>query len=139
MPSIAATLAFTGMLLFLLGLLNGFAIPRMRSPRLGLSAHLAALQSGVFLIATGLLWPRLGLSAPWSAALGHTLWVSLYMVWLSLVLAGAFGAGRGLPLAGQGVTTSRSRQAVVTLLLAIGSLGCTGAIAGVLVGWRWTG
>ena len=110
MSNVPATLSFSGMLLFLLALLNGFAIPRMRSPRLGLSAHLAGLQSGVFLIATGLLWPRLSLAEPWGVLLGHTLWISLYAVWLSLVLAGAFGAGRGLPLAGQGVTTSRGRR-----------------------------
>src|SRR5271170_3822359 len=99
MPAIPATLCFTGMLLFLLGLLNGFAIPRLRSPRIGLSAHLTALQSATFLIACGLLWPRLGLAAPWSAMLGHALWISLYAVWLSLLLAGVFGAGRGLDIA----------------------------------------
>jgi hydroxylaminobenzene mutase len=138
MSNPSATLCFTGMLLFLLGLFNGFAIPRLRSPRLGLSAHLAGVQSGTFLVAAGLLWPRLGLVAPWGALLGHTLWISLYAVWLSLLLAGAFGAGRGLPLAGQGVTTSPGRQAVVTILLAAGSLGCTLAVVGVLITWRWT-
>ena len=126
------------MLLFLLGLLNGLAIPRMRSPRLGLSAHLTGVQSGTFLIATGLLWPKLGLAAPWDAILGHGLWISLYGVWLSLLLAGVFGAGRGLPIAGQGMTTSAGRQTLVTILLAAGSLGCLIAVAGVLVAWRWT-
>jgi hydroxylaminobenzene mutase len=138
MSNTPATLCFTGMLLFLLGLLNGFAIPRMRSPRLGLSAHLTGVQSGTFLLAAGLLWPRLGLAAPWSAVLGQGLWISLYAVWLSLLLAGVFGAGRGLPLAGQGVTTSRGRQTVVTILLSVGSLGCTLAVVGVLIAWRWT-
>lgn len=51
----STTLCFAGLLLFMLGLLNGFAIPRLQSPRLGLSAHLAAVQSGTFLIAIGLL------------------------------------------------------------------------------------
>ena len=55
------TLCFTGMLLFLLGLVNGLAIPRMRSPRLGLSGHLAGVQSGTFLLAAGLLWPNLAI------------------------------------------------------------------------------
>jgi hydroxylaminobenzene mutase len=137
MPNIPATLCFTGMLLFLLGLLNGLAIPRLRSPRLGLSAHLTGVQSGVFLIATGLLWPKLDLASPWSAVLGQSLWISLYMIWLSLLLAGAFGAGRGLPLAGQGVTASRGRQALVTLLLSVGSLGCLLAVGGLIIAGRW--
>jgi hydroxylaminobenzene mutase len=138
MPALPATLCFTGMLLFLLGLLNGLAIPRLRSPRIGLSAHLTAVQSGTFLIACGLLWPRLGLGAPWSALLAHTLWISLYAVWLALLLAGVFGAGRGLEIAGQGLTTSPGRQRVVTVLLTGGSLACLVAVCGVLVAWRWT-
>lgn len=133
----ASTLCFTGMLLFLLGLLNGLAIPRMRSPRLGLSAHLTGVQSGTFLLATGLLWTRLSIGAPWNAVLGHGLWISLYGVWVSLALAGAFGAGRGLPIAGQGMTTTSGRQTVVTILLVAGSLGCLAAVAGILVAWRW--
>jgi (hydroxyamino)benzene mutase len=137
MPTIPAILCFTGMLLFALGLLNGLAIPRLRSPRIGLSAHLTAVQSGTFLIACGLLWPKLDLGAPWSEALGHGLWVSLYAVWLALLLAGIFGAGRGLEIAGQGHTTSPGRQGLVTVLLAAGSLGCLVAVAGVLVTWRW--
>jgi len=137
MPTMSATLCFTGMLLFMLGLLNGLAIPRLRSPRIGLSAHLTGVQSGTFLIACGLLWPRLALAAPWSALLGHALWISLYAVWLSLLLAGAFGAGRGLDIAGQGITTSPGRQRLVTVLLTAGSLGCLVAVAGVLAAWRW--
>lgn len=137
MPATSATLCFTGMLLFMLGLLNGFAIPRLRSPRIGLSAHLTGIQSGTFLLAAGLLWPRLSMAAPWSALLGHALWVSLYAVWLSLLLAGVLGAGRGLDIAGQGITTSPARQRLVTVLLAVGSLGCVAAVGGVLVAWRW--
>jgi hydroxylaminobenzene mutase len=137
MSTTPATLCFTGMLLFMLGLLNGLAIPRLRSPRIGLSAHLTDVQSGTFLIACGLLWPRLGLAAPWSALLGHALWISLYAVWLSLLLAGVFGAGRGLAIAGQGMTTSPGRQRLVTILLTAGSLGCLIAVGGLLVAWRW--
>lgn len=133
----ASTLCFTGMLLFLLGLLNGLAIPRMRSPRLGLSAHLTGVQSGTFLLAAGLLWPKLAIVAPWNALLGHGLWISLYAVWVSLALAGAFGAGRGLPIARQGMTTTVGRQALVSSLLVAGSLACLAAVAGVLVTWRW--
>src|SRR5690242_21800078 len=101
MESLSSTLCFTGVLLFALGLLTGFAIPAFRASRLGLSAHLTGVQSGTFLIAAGLLWPKLVLGF-WSVPLAHALWISLYAIWLSLVLAATFGAGQGLPIAGQG-------------------------------------
>ena len=130
-------LCFAGLALFMLGLLNGFAIPRMRSPRLGLSAHLTGVQAGTFLIAVGLMWPRLALSGAWSAGLANGLWVSLGLIWASLVLAGAFGAGQGLAIAGQGMTTTPGRQRLVSALLAAGSLGCLVVVAALLALWRW--
>jgi hydroxylaminobenzene mutase len=131
----ATVLCFTGFLLFFLGLVNGFAIPLGKSPRIGLSGHLAGVQSGTFLIAAGLLWPRMGLAPAWSAGIAYTLWISLYAVWLSLLLAGLFGAGRNLPIAGGGVTTTPGRQAVVSILLIGGSLGTFAATAAALAGW----
>lgn len=130
-------LSFTGLLLFLVGLLTGFAIPVCRSPRLGLSAHLTGVQSGTFLIALGLLWPKLSLSSPWSGVLANGAWASLYAVWLSLVLAAVFGAGRGLPIAGQGITTTPAKQTLVSVLLIAGSLGILVAVAALLIGWHW--
>jgi hydroxylaminobenzene mutase len=132
-------LCLSGVVLFLLGLLGGFAIPRLRSPRLGLSAHLTALQGGTFLIAVGLMWPRLTLGDMMSGLLANGLWVSIDLVWLSLLLAGVFGAGQGLSIAGQGMVTTAGRQRLVTLLLALGSLGCVAALAAMLVLWRWRG
>ena len=133
----ANALCFTGVLLFLLGLVNGFAIPKLRSPRMGLSAHLTAVQCGTFLIAAGLLWPRLALAPAWSAALADTLWISLYVLWLALVLAALFGAGQGFVIAGQGMTTSAAKQALVNALLALSTIACTIAIVALLLLWRW--
>jgi hydroxylaminobenzene mutase len=135
----AEILCFAGVLLFLIGLLTGFAIPRCRSPRLGLSAHLTGVQSGTFLLALGLLWPRLSLAATWSAILANATWASLYMVWLSLLLAAIFGAGRGLPIAGQGITTTAVKQTMVSVLMALGSLVIVAAMVTLLVTWRWRG
>jgi hydroxylaminobenzene mutase len=135
----AESLCFTGVLLFLLGLLTGLAIPRCRSPRLGLSAHLTAVQSGTALLALGLLWPHLSMSPALNLILADGTSAFLYMVWLSLLLAALFGAGRGLPIAGQGVTTTPARQTVVTLLLVVGSLGVLATIAALLITWRWQG
>jgi hydroxylaminobenzene mutase len=130
-------LCFAGLALFMLGLLNGLAIPRMRSPRLGLSAHLTGVQAGTFLIAVGLMWPRLALAQTWSDVLANGLWVSLGLIWVSLVLAGVFGAGHGLAIAGQGMTTTPARQRLVSVLLIAGSLGCLIAVAAMLALWRW--
>ena len=130
-------LCFAGLALFMLGLLNGLAIPRMRSPRLGLSAHLTGVQAGTFLIAVGVMWPRLSLAQAWSDVLANGLWVSMVLIWLSLVLAGVFGAGHGLAIAGQGMTTTPGRQRLVSVLLIAGSLGCLVAVAAMLALWRW--
>lgn len=130
-------LCLAGVVLFLLGLVNGFAIPRMKSPRLGLSAHLTGVQSGTFLIAAGLLWAKLQLASTWSGVVADVLWVSLYLLWLSLLLAGVFGAGRGLDIAGQGMTTTRARQTTVTALMALGSIGCVAALLALLAMWPW--
>jgi hydroxylaminobenzene mutase len=130
-------LCLAGVVLFLLGLLNGFAIPRMKSPRLGLSAHLTGVQSGTFLIAAGLLWAKLQLTTTWSGVVADVLWVSLYLLWLSLLLAGFFGAGRGLDIAGQGMTTTHGRQVAVTALMALGSVGCVLALVALLALWPW--
>src|SRR5476649_2569843 len=133
-------LCFAGVLLFLLGLLGGFAIPACRSRRLGLSAHLTGLQSGAFLLGLGLLWPRLGIATTgWGGPLADAISVSFYLVWLSLLLAGIFGAGRGMPIAGQGMTTTPAKQAAVTVVLSVGSLGIVTAMAALLITWRWQG
>jgi hydroxylaminobenzene mutase len=132
-------LCFAGVLLFLIGLLTGFAIPLCRSPRLGLSAHLTGVQSGTFLLALGLLWPRLTIAPTWRDVLADGTSISLYMIWLALLLAAIFGAGRGLPIAGGGITTTAVRQTAVTALMALGSLGIVAAMAGLLITWRWQG
>jgi hypothetical protein len=44
-----------------------------------------------------------------------------------------------MPIAGQGMTTTPARQAVVTVLLSVGSLGIVAAMAALLVTWRWHG
>jgi hydroxylaminobenzene mutase len=129
------TLGAAGLILFLLGLLNGFVIPVSRSPRIGLSAHLTGVQSGTFLIAVGLFWPQMHIADAWSGILADATWISLYAVWFSLLLAGLWGAGRGLPIAGQGITTTPAKQAVVTVLLAGGSLGILVAVGATLAGW----
>lgn len=131
MVGIDHQLALAGIVLFLLGLLNGFAIGLGRSPRLGLSAHLTGVQSGTFLIAMALLWPHIVFPGGMSRFMSAALWVSLYLLWLALCLAGLLGAGRGLPIAGGGIETRPLYQRVVSVLLIAGILGTTLATAAI--------
>jgi (hydroxyamino)benzene mutase len=123
MPAIEPSLATAGIILFLIGLINGLFIPVGRSPRLSLSAHLTAVQSGTFLIAISAIWEHLRVPSSWTELTSQALWVSLYVLWSALFLAGLFGAGRGLPIAGGGIEAKVPLQFVVTSLLVFGILG----------------
>jgi hydroxylaminobenzene mutase len=58
-----------GMALFFYSSVDGFAIPYLGSPRIGLSVHTLSALQGVMMLALGLLWPklRLGVTASWIA------------------------------------------------------------------------
>jgi len=58
-----------GVVFILYPSIEGFAIPFVGSPRIGLSVHTLSSLQGLFLLAQGLLWTRLRLSviASWIA------------------------------------------------------------------------
>jgi hydroxylaminobenzene mutase len=58
-----------GVALFLYSSFEGFGIPYLRSPRIGLSVHTLSALQGVMMLGLGLLWPRLtlGVTASWIA------------------------------------------------------------------------
>jgi len=89
-----------GVLLFVIALLVGLAVPRFAVPRLGLSAHLLGIMQGLFLMVTGVLWPRLKLTR---AASRIGFWLALYgcfAAWSANMLAAVWGAGNSmLPIA----------------------------------------
>jgi hydroxylaminobenzene mutase len=58
------------MLLIFYSSFDGFAIPFLRSERIGLSVHTLSAFQGVFLLAQGLFWPRLKLGVPHGLAEG---------------------------------------------------------------------
>ena len=126
-------LCVSGILLFVLGLLNGAIIPMSKSPRLSLSAHLTAVQSGIFLIAIAWAWPHFGLTDLTSLILAGALAASLFVLWLAFFFAGVWGAGRHLPIAGTGAETGAIRQRIVTALLGTGVAGTMIASAALLI------
>jgi hydroxylaminobenzene mutase len=135
MSSAQTIICFSGLLLFVAGLLNGVAIPMTRSPRLSLSAHLTAVQCGTFLVAISWAWEHFGLAEPVSSLVASTLSVSFFALWIAFCLAGIWGAGRGLHIAGQGSEASAPRQQIVRLLLAVGIIGSLSASAALLGLW----
>lgn len=127
-----------GVLLFLLGLLTGMAMPVFENPRMGLSSHLEAILNGLFLIALGLIWGRLTLG-PLGKAL--TFWLAVYAGfanWIATLLAAYWGAGASMmPLAGGGQVGSSVQETVISLLLL--SLSAAVVLACVLVLWGLRG
>jgi (hydroxyamino)benzene mutase len=133
----AFRLARTGVLLFVVGLILGGAIPLFTNPRMALSAHLTATQCGIALVAFGLLWPHVGVPERWSALLSHTIWLSIYTLTLGLTLAAAFGASEALPIAGAGHKAKPWQEAMVTSLVLGSSAAMLVALAAWLVSWRY--
>jgi (hydroxyamino)benzene mutase len=134
----ALFLSKAGLWLFLVGLLIGAAIPKFTSPRLALSAHLTAVQSGTALLALGWFWPQLTHGNANAEVLGHALWISFWMLSVGLTLAAAWGASRVLPIAGAGygATALKERMAAVLitsasvlLILVLGTLLVLGELS----------
>jgi len=125
----------TGLILFLLGLLTGFAIPALKNPRMGLSSHLEATSNGVFLIVLGLLWPHLDLSHGWALTAAYLLIYAAYANWLATLLAGVWGAGRKLaPIATGEHRASAAKESVVSVLLITLAVTIVFGVGIVLVG-----
>jgi hydroxylaminobenzene mutase len=138
MEAISSTLSFMGALLFMLGLLTGFGIPKFRSPRIGVSAHLDAIESGLGLIAFGLLLLHLRISVGWASLIGHTMWISLYVLWLGLLAGAVFGTGKSIPIAGAGLVAKPWQENAAVTLISAGSIGSVLAIGALLAQWRWS-
>lgn len=129
-------LIYFGVLLFLLGLLVGFAVPALANPRMGLSSHIEGVLNGMFLMLLGLIWTRLQLSARW---LGISFGLSLYGAfanWLAMLVAALFNAGKTLTVAADGKEGHPAAEAVIMFLLVTLSLAMVIVCVAVLTGLR---
>jgi hydroxylaminobenzene mutase len=89
-----------GVALLLFSSFEGFAIPYLAAPRLGLSAHTLSGLQGVLLLALGLMWPRLKLGAAMSRVAFWFLIYSALAILAAYVMASIWGAGNEtMPLA----------------------------------------
>lgn len=89
-----------GILLFLLALFVGLAVPRFAVPRLALSTHLLGLMQGTFLLVAGSLWPKLNLSRAVSRVGSYLAVYGCVAAWTANLLGALWGAGNSmLPIA----------------------------------------
>lgn len=126
-------LMFSGALLFLLGLLEGVVIPYFTNTRMGLSAHLAAVQSAMALMVFGAIWSYVSLSDGLAKLAAWASIFSMYVVWLGLTLAGILGTSKATPIAGAGFQGSASAELLTEAIITIGA--GAGVVGAVLIVW----
>jgi hydroxylaminobenzene mutase len=129
-------LLWHGILLFLLGLIVGFAVPALHNPRMGLASHLEGVMNGTFLLALGLAWRHLILSARSQTALFWLALYGTYVNWFTTLLAATFGTSRSTPLAGAGYSGAAWQEALVDFGLVSLSLAMLGTCVLALWGLR---
>jgi hydroxylaminobenzene mutase len=123
-----------GIGLFLLGLLTGFIIPKLKNPRMGLSSHLEGVMNGIFLVVLGLLWTKLNLSSTMLAITFSLAIFGTFANWFTALLAAIWGANSMMPMAGSGHQSSPEREGVIKFLLATLSLAIIAVCVIVIVG-----
>lgn len=107
-----------GVALFVFSALEGFAIPSLPVPRLGLSVHTLSALQGVMLLGLGLLWPRLNLGAATSRIAFWTYIYSSFATLVPYVMAAVWGAGNStIPLAAGAAHGSAFQEAVIKVVL----------------------
>lgn len=107
-----------GLVLFLLGLLTGLAVPVLKNPRMGVASHLQGMTNGPFLVVLALMWPQLHLSHAWEIVAVVLLIYGTYANWLATQLGSLWGAGhRFAPGATGEHRAAASQERIVDLLL----------------------
>ncbi|MXP10206.1 hydrogenase [Pseudoblastomonas halimionae] len=128
LPPSARSLAIVGAALFLAGLLQGAAVDLFANPRMALSAHLDAVQSGVAVMVAALFWPRVRWNARTEIVARWTLAAGMVGLWLGITLAATTGASEALPMAGAGYSAALIAENAVTTIIVSSSAALT-------VGW----
>jgi hydroxylaminobenzene mutase len=115
MENTSRRLMWHGMLLFLIGLITGFAESHFTNVRMGLAAHLEGVMNGIFLLALGAVWSEVQL-APAAKTIAY--WMGLYgtyMNWVITTLAAIFGTGALSPIAAPGRFAQPWQESLVTV------------------------
>lgn len=112
---ISRKLKMLGMLLFLLGLITGFAMMNFKNPRMGLAAHLEGVMNGTFLVVAGLVWNDLKLSESLKKITCWSLIYGGFVNWFVTLLAAYLGTSKMTPITGQGYTGTILHENIVTV------------------------
>ena len=127
-------LIILGLILVLTGLIQGALIPYFHNPRMALSAHLAAVQSGMAMAIFGLIWALVDLKESVLKIAYYTNVIGLYAVWFAISLGAAMGASRALPIAGQGFSTSPTAETVVEIIVTAGAVATVISVSLIVMG-----
>lgn len=131
METVNLTLGKSGFILFTAGLVIGAFIPAFHNPRMGLSAHTTAVQSGIGLVAFAIIWPHFAIPDWATAGLTVSLIASSGLLVISLCLAAISGASRALPIAGNGFGASEATERAISFVTIGSSLWMLFASVGV--------
>jgi len=121
-----------GLLLF--ASFEGFVIPNVAAPRLGLSAHTLSALQGVLLLALGLAWTRLRLGDFASRIAFWLLVYSTFAILAAYVLGAFWGAGNETMPMAAGAAHGSSLQEGVIRVVAYSSAP-TGIVSFALILW----
>jgi (hydroxyamino)benzene mutase len=119
----ARRLAFHGLLLFLLSMLEGMFVQKMAVPRMGLSAHVGGAMSGLFLMALAGIWREVQLSPRAAKIVFWTSIVSFYLSSAGLLYAALFATHNSTPMNGAPLPGSPLHEAVTAALTGGGGAG----------------
>ena len=111
-----------GFILFFLSLVTGMISPSLKSPRLGLSAHLVAVMSGTILAVLGLIYDSLNLGATAKRVMFWSWTAAAYGNWLATILSAIWGTSGLTPIAGAGSSGTQIQEGIVFILLIAVSL-----------------
>ena len=121
-------IAVVGGALILAGLLQGLVVDWFPNPRMALSAHLDAVQSGMAVMIAAAFWSFVRLSSALERAAWWTLAVGMVGLWIGITLAAMTGASEALPMAGSGFAARPPMESAVTMIVG-------GSSFALLLGW----
>jgi hydroxylaminobenzene mutase len=116
---------------------EGFVIPVLASPNLGLSVHRLGALQGELLLGLGLVWPRLKLGAGASRIAYWTYLYSSFATLTAYVLAALWGAGNTvMTLAAGTARGSAVQETIIRMVLYSAALTFLVSMAFVIRGLR---
>ena len=123
-----------GVALFLFTSFQGFVIPYLKAPRLGLSVHSLSALFGLILIALGLLWPRLDLGPTASQIAFWFLVYSGFAIVAAYFMGSIWGAGNSTMPIAAGTAQGSAFQELIIKIVAYSSAP-TGIVSFALILW----